>query len=446
MNGTGVKIGVLSDGVEYLAEAQASGDLGSVTVLPGQQGLGNEGTAMLEIIHDVAPGAELFFASGVNNLATGFAENIRARRRGGLRHHRRRHPRSSAESPFQDGQAPGTVVSAIQRRCGHAGGKRRRRRRSALFFFGGQLRKQDRWQFGGMGRRFCKFRTYDASAGQCSPNVNYHDFDPTENVEQFNRITAGGYPSPIVLHWNDPLGGSTNDYDMYILGPTAQSVMVFSNNVQNGTQDPFEGISQEFNNTNFRIVVVQKQGAQDRFLHLSNYDGLLRFATAGETYGHPAASGSFGVAAVPVVPTFPDAFTSANQVEIFSSDGPRRIFFKADGTPITPGNLSSTGGAVIQQPVFAAADGVSTSGMSPFFGTSAAAPHAAAIAARVMSADPTLTPAQVKNELISSAIDIEAPGVDRDSGYGIVMPYDALADSAGGSSERRLLRSARRRK
>ena len=34
-NGTGIKIGVLSDGVTNLAASQASGDLGPVTVLPG---------------------------------------------------------------------------------------------------------------------------------------------------------------------------------------------------------------------------------------------------------------------------------------------------------------------------------------------------------------------------------------------------------------------------
>src|SRR4029079_4146382 len=62
VNGTGIKIGVLSDGVTNLAASQAAGDLGPVTVLPGQTGTGDEGTAMLEIVHDLAPGAQLFFA------------------------------------------------------------------------------------------------------------------------------------------------------------------------------------------------------------------------------------------------------------------------------------------------------------------------------------------------------------------------------------------------
>ena len=63
---------------------------------------------------------------------------------------------------------------------------------------------------------------------------------------------------------------------------------------------------------------------------------------------------------------------------------------------------------------------------SPFYGTSAAAPHAAAIAALLKSARPGITPAEVRAALLASAIDIEAPGVDRDAGAGIIMANDAL--------------------
>src|SRR5262245_26380009 len=76
IDGTGVKIGVLTDGVTNLAQSQGLGDLGPVTVLPGQAGTGDEGTAMLEIIHDVAPGAQLFFATHFRDI-TSFAQNIR---------------------------------------------------------------------------------------------------------------------------------------------------------------------------------------------------------------------------------------------------------------------------------------------------------------------------------------------------------------------------------
>src|SRR5207244_433014 len=63
VDGTGVKIGVLSNGVTSIAIPQSTGDLGPVTILSGQTGSGDEGTAMLEIVHDIAPGAQLFFAT-----------------------------------------------------------------------------------------------------------------------------------------------------------------------------------------------------------------------------------------------------------------------------------------------------------------------------------------------------------------------------------------------
>jgi hypothetical protein len=84
INGNGVKVGVLSDSASSnsIALLQASGDLGTnVTVLDdidealnGGPGT-DEGTAMMEIIHDLAPGAQLYFASAYNGMAS-FADNV----------------------------------------------------------------------------------------------------------------------------------------------------------------------------------------------------------------------------------------------------------------------------------------------------------------------------------------------------------------------------------
>jgi len=107
VDGTGIKIGVLSNGVVNLAASQAAGDLGPVTILPGQTGSGDEGTAMLEIVHDLAPGAQLFFATANSTPGT-FATNIRNLRTAGcdiiiddVFYF--------VETPFQDGQDPAIV-------------------------------------------------------------------------------------------------------------------------------------------------------------------------------------------------------------------------------------------------------------------------------------------------------------------------------------------------
>src|SRR5262249_40386574 len=118
--------------------------------------------------------------------------------------------------------------------------------------------------------------------------------------------------------------------------------------------------------------------------------------------------------------------------------GPRRIFYLPNGVPYTPGDVLATGGILRQKPDITAADGVSVTGVggfpSTFFGTSAAAPHAAAIAALVKSANPGLPPAEIRAILPGTAIDIEAAGVDRDSGAGIVMARDAVAATGIGGT------------
>ena len=125
------------------------------------------------------------------------------------------------------------------------------------------------------------------------------------------------------------------------------------------------------------------------------------------------------------------AFTGkANPIETFSSDGPRKIFFNPDGTPITPGKFTyaANGGTTLQKPEATGADGVNckTPGFSPFFGTSSAAPHAAAIAALVKSAHPSLTNPQIRNILTSTSLDNMEAGPDRDGGYGVLTALPAV--------------------
>src|SRR5262249_20567563 len=66
VNGNGVVVGVISDGIDSVADAQATQDLPPDVTVPNdsrcQKGSGDEGTALLEIVHDIAPGAKLLFS------------------------------------------------------------------------------------------------------------------------------------------------------------------------------------------------------------------------------------------------------------------------------------------------------------------------------------------------------------------------------------------------
>ena len=64
-----VKVGCISDGIDHWQNSYNTGDLPNiekVLINGNDYSAGDEGTAMLEIIHDIAPGAELLF-SGLGN-------------------------------------------------------------------------------------------------------------------------------------------------------------------------------------------------------------------------------------------------------------------------------------------------------------------------------------------------------------------------------------------
>ena len=259
-------------------------------------------------------------------------------------------------------------------------------------------------------------RPSPARAGcTCSP--------PARPYDSLTRASG-----PIVLSWAEPLGAATSDYDLYVLDGTGTTVLSASTNVQDGSADPVELVGAP--PAGSRLVVVRTSGTASYF-NLSSNRGRLLYATEGATYGHNAAGAATTVAASSaVLGAFPGAFTAASTTEAFSSDGPRRIFFQGDGTPVTPGNLTGTGGTVLAKPDLTAADGVTVSGSggfaSPFYGTSAAAPHAAAIAALAKAAAPGAGQAGLQAALAGPAIDIMGTGWDRDAGAGIVMAYGTL--------------------
>lgn len=409
VDGSGVRICALSDSVDYLSLLQASADLPAVTVLPGQSGNPgtSEGTAMLEIIHDLAPGAELYFATAFGNKAA-FASNILALRDVGcdILVDDVFYPDEAALQDDIVAQAVNAVIA------------------DGAFYFSaaGNSGNLNDGTAGVWEGDFVSTSAPPALAGR-----DVHDFGGGAN----SNTVIVDTPFLFTLQWSDPIGASDNDYDLFLLDPSLSAVWAASTNIQNGNDDPYESIdSRFFDDTGTRLVIVRNPGAEERYLHLNSHRGVLSRATDGQITGHAAARDAFAVAAVDVFSALGGEFAggSSNPVEYFSSDGPRRIFFEEDGTPVTPSDFLSTGGELRAKPDVAAADGVSTAtpGFSPFYGTSAAAPHAAALAALMLQADPTLTPTTLRQILGASALDIEQPGFDRDSGAGIFDAPGAL--------------------
>ena len=406
VDGSGVTVGVLSNGVDGLADAQASDDLpADVQILPGQEGSGSAGVAMMEIIHDLAPGATLIFATAFPDEATMIA-NIHALAEAGcdiivddVSYFN--------EPVFQDGP----IVLAIAEVT----------RRHDILYFSAIGNKGNK----AAGTASVWKGLFDDSGTLMElpgkPGGALHDFDPTDGVDAFNDIRVAS-PFPTVLQWADPFGATGNDYDLCIID--ANGNMTCSANVQDGDDDPLERTRPV--QPGDRIVIVKAAGAEDRFVHLDTFgagtfrngeaEAVLEHGTSGAITGHAAAPEVVAVAAVRVAR--PAAAVSAmsldnvtgqmepgeldrlfandiiaSDVEAFSSDGPGFLLVSRGGEYILraidadPGDVFDPDkqAVVRQKPDIAAADGVSTSlsNFNPFFGTSASAPHAAATAAQL---------------------------------------------------------------
>ena len=423
ITGAGVNVGVLSDSASAarVAALKVSGDLpGASYVLTGQNGPANghdEGTAMMEIVYDMAPGSTPIFATAFTSEQS-FADNIIALQAAGCKVIAD-DVTYSDEGVFQDttiALAVNQVVAGGATYFSSAGNSGSALNNNSEAYEGD-------FSDGGPVSGVIAGSPYNETG-------RFHSF----GANNFDRI-AGGPSGVVILQWSDPWSGACDDYDLFVTNSAGTVVKGFSA----GTQDcsagssPIEELQYASPATNDRIYVVLHSGSS-RALHINGWGSTLSVATTGNTTGHNAgmntismAATYFGSAHLGVVP-----FTGmANPVETFSSDGPRKIFFHPDGSDITPGNylFATNGGTTLLKPDITAADGVftKTPGFLPFFGTSAASPHAAGIAALVVQARPGYTPAQVKKAMTASALDNMAVGPDSNGGYGVAMANGAVS-------------------
>jgi subtilisin family serine protease len=390
-NGSGAKVGVITNGVTNRATSIASGDLPSnITIL--REGSGDEGTALLEIIYDIAPGAELGFCGPsttmefidcVNDLADVFGADIII------------DDFADFYAPyFEDGPVAQAVKDILPNRVYVAAAGNEGKQHYTGNFIGSNT----------LGITKDGAPVSEHNFGLASGGAAYSTLD----------VTIGpGETISIFLQWNDPFGGSANDYDLHVYNSSGV-VIDSSEAVQNGDDDPLEYLEALTNNSDsietWKIAVTKVSGAEDKQIKLFIWSPavLSEYAvSAGSIFGHPAVPGVLAIAAI-------NADDPGNDtIADYSSQGPVEIFFPSRETR--------------QKPDVTAIDCVSITGAGgvsvPFCGTSAAAPHVAGVAALLVGGSASTE--QANQAIKFKAVDLGSEGFDYIFGYGRVDAYAA---------------------
>ncbi len=451
LDGTGETVGVLSDSYNtaevdvfgdpltiHAADDVASGDLpgmgnsenpNPVVVLEDYPSAPDdptidEGRAMLQIVHDVAPKANLAFATAFVSKVD-FANNIRRLRTEANCDVIVDDVIYTEEPMFSDGiiaQAVDDVVTSTT-----LSGPQ-----SAYFSSAGNF------EGGGYISDFNPVSDTAARAGLPNQNLKldqvpadltsggFHNFnpDPAGPVDISQRFLVDADDEvEFDLQWNDPFdipGGITTDYNILIFDADGNFLTDFSGTSDNFmTEEAIEDVYLENpgDAANYQIAISRSGNVpatpvagKIRYLAIDNFGGIgaeeYYQPKAPATFGHCCARGAIGTAAYvytdfpsnPVAPPF-EPF-----IEDFSSAGPCPIDFDAAGNRLAQSEVRL-------KPDIAAPDGGNTTffgddyegdGFPNFFGTSAAAPHAAGLAALLLQkagGPASLTMAQMKSAL-----------------------------------------------
>ncbi|MFD1873518.1 PKD domain-containing protein [Hymenobacter bucti] len=417
--GSGVKIGVLSDSFNFLGGAAtdvASGDLPAAGVQVLNEGSStDEGRAMCQLIYDLAPGSALAFSTA-NGGEGVFAQHIKdlADPTKGNCQVIVDDVRYLTEPFFQDGPVAQAVNQVVAQ--------------NGVSYFSSAGNYAD--------------ASYENNAPQfVTPTggtkrlLNFDGSAATTDVTQRVTLTATGSFRPF-LQWSDPFyttAGVRTNLDMYLIavsstGVAGDTVARGSNN-NIALQYPVETFnftnSAATGTTTFDLIIVVRGGvAPTRVKYIDYGSGatLTEWRTGSSTIsGHAAAASAFAVAAVPYFDQqTPETFTSKG--------GALPFLFSPTGTALTAVETR-------QKPNITSVDGTDNTffgsdregnGLPNFSGTSAAAPHAAAVAALLRSSEPTLTPTQVYARLTASARLLGTTATDPLTGPGLLNAYTAV--------------------
>lgn len=446
VDGSGIRIGALSDSFDCLqgpllpgnpfttaADDVASNDLPADIIILDDLPVGDptcidEGRAMMQLMHDVAPGAsqafhtafngQADFANGIVELATQAGADVIVD-----------DVIYFAEPMFQDGaiaQAVDTVKDMGVAYFSSAGNNARDAYDSAFRDSGVT------GVFGGI----------------------RHDFDPGPGVDDLQSFTLATGTTIFSFQWDEPFAsvsgapGSASDVDiiLYLQPGIFIGLGGFSFNIGGDAVEVF-GVNNGGPPLTVELGLELFAGPAPSHMKYVFFgpsaNSVDDFAThSGSLYGHANANGAEAVGAAAFFNT--KRFNKNCKpacLNSFSSAGPTPIFFDTDGNPtlelrMKPEVVGPDGGNT----TFFFADlpfGVpgtdEPDGFPNFFGTSASAPHVAALGALILEEEDELTPDQLYLSIEQGARDRkrqtaaeEAVGrmigkkFDNDTGFGYV--------------------------
>ena len=428
ITGAGVKVGIISGSFDTVAPGAANADAAAgylpanpdgtaaVTVLSDNSSPSDdEGRAMAELVHQVAPGAQLFFATNGSSQAD-FASAVSALAQAGCNiivddiaytHSPFYQVTSGLDAAETAALAQGVSVFTSAGNYGQA-------------FLEQPFAPQQ----------------VTLTDGTAAPAQVF------DNGTPYERITVpANTTSRIDLQWTAPFQGVGSAG-----APDALTLKVFDadgNAVGTGTVQKADGVPTTdllyyfpvlSSSADYQVALYLNDGqaSPDAFKFILSAGGPIGGTSPGGIIHDPqAGQGSGDVRAqqlIPGVNTVGESYFANSAAfglcptynDANSDVGPGTLLYDGDGNPLpSPEDAGKVD--------FDAPNGIYTSvpGFQPFYGTSAAAPNAAAVAALMLQANPSLTPAQVTAFMQQSALDQGLPPALQ--GAGLVQADGAVA-------------------
>ena len=430
VNGSGIKVGVLSDSFNDLGGAatdEADGALPSASNIQILKDLGSggsdEGRAMMEIIHDIAPGASLAFYTAFNSEQD-FANGILALANAGAKVIV--DDVGYSDEPFFQN---GVVAQAIQ-----------------TVEAEGVTYVTAAGNDGSNGYQAAWSTTSGTFDGHALTNAMSFGGSLTQTITINTEGT--GDDVPLVLEWNQAYGAvSTATADLELLVFHNGALVGTATNTNDGAAtNPCDFAA----SGTYQVAVVNMSAAStDTGLlikEITEGDGLpatISGSNTGTVVGHPLTPGAITAGAVSAADTLAFGFSPTS--ESFSSSGAgTELLFANNGTALSSPDL-------LNPVAVSGVDDIATSvpgGLSDFFGTSASSASLAGVAALILSADPSLTPAQVEAIMEQTALSMGnsavAGAAQADLARRARIQRDAVGSRRRFQRHRRPCRAARR--